>query len=49
MLEMPGGGGHGKPEDRDPALVARDVENGYITVDDAQQIYKHQVTVKPGE
>lgn len=49
VLEMPGGGGHGKPEDRDPALVARDVENGYITVDDAQQIYKHQVTVKPGE
>lgn len=49
VLEMPGGGGHGKPEDRDPALVARDVENGYITVDDALNIYKHQVTVKPGE
>lgn len=49
VLEMPGGGGHGKPEDRDPELIARDVQNGYITADDAQQIYKHQVTVKPAE
>lgn len=49
VLEMPGGGGHGKPEDRDPALIARDVENGYITVDDARDLYKHQVNVEPTE
>lgn len=40
ILELPGGGGHGNPESRDPALVARDVANGYISVDDARDVYR---------
>lgn len=44
VLELPGGGGHGRPEDRDPALIARDVENGYISIDDARNLYHHPVT-----
>jgi N-methylhydantoinase B len=30
-LATPGGGGHGDPRTRDPALVAADVEAGYVT------------------
>lgn len=43
VLEMPGGGGHGRPEDRDPESVARDVAYGYITVDEARDVYHHPV------
>ena len=49
VLEMPGGGGHGSPDDRDPALVARDVANGYISVDDAQEFYHQHIEVQSGE
>lgn len=49
VLEMPGGGGHGNPADRDPALIAQDVANGFITADDAQNLYHHKVDVKPGK
>ena len=49
VLEMPGGGGHGSPDDRDPALVARDVANGYISVDDAQEFYHQHIEVQLGE
>lgn len=30
-LRMPGGGGHGKPSERDPGARARDLEMGYVT------------------
>lgn len=30
-LMMPGGGGYGDPRDRDPELVARDIENGFVS------------------
>ena len=49
VLDMPGGGGHGRPEERDPDLVARDVANGYITVDEARDVYKHPVATAPAE
>ena len=49
VLDMPGGGGHGRPEERDPALVARDVANGYISVDEARDVYKHPVATTPAE
>jgi N-methylhydantoinase B len=33
------GGGWGDPMERDPALVASDVRNGFVTVDDARATY----------
>ncbi len=31
ILELPGGGGMGAPEQRDPALMARDIRDGLVT------------------
>ena len=41
-----GGGGYGKPEQRDPDLVFNDVLDGYISVEAAQNIYR--VVIKDG-
>jgi N-methylhydantoinase B len=38
-LETPGGGGWGDPRQRDPALVARDVRLGYVSVEAARCKY----------
>jgi len=38
-LELPGGGGHGDPRRRDPALVAADVADGLISGDAAARDY----------
>ncbi|MGA2129499.1 MAG: hydantoinase B/oxoprolinase family protein [Xanthobacteraceae bacterium] len=38
-LELPGGGGHGPPRQRDPALVAADVADGLISPQCAEQDY----------
>jgi len=38
-LESPGGGGFGDPLERDPALVARDVRLGYVSVESARRNY----------
>ncbi len=35
----PGGGGYGNPWERDVALVARDVQRGYFTADQAKALY----------
>lgn len=35
----PGGGGYGDPLDRDPDRVARDVDNGRVSLDRAQSLY----------
>ena len=35
----PGGGGYGDPRDRDPDLVARDVQLGYYTADQARKLF----------
>ena len=40
LLQMPGGGGMGDPLDRDPALVARDVRDGLVSVADAAAQYR---------
>jgi N-methylhydantoinase B len=37
--EQPGGGGHGDPALRDPAAIARDLEDGKITVGHAHRFY----------
>jgi N-methylhydantoinase B len=38
-VKTPGGGGYGKPTERDRALVERDLEREYITPEEAQKIY----------
>ena len=38
-LELPGGGGHGDPRRRDPALVAADVADGLISRANAERDY----------
>ena len=39
IVRTPGGGGYGDPWQRDPALVARDVARGYLSVADARRDY----------
>ena len=36
-ITTPGGGGYGDPHERDPALVARDLERGYYTEEDIRE------------
>lgn len=42
-LETPGGGGYGPVEERDPALIERDVALGYVSPEAAATIYNHPV------
>ncbi len=39
LLKLPGGGGMGDPKERDPALVARDVEDGLVSPESARTVY----------
>ena len=41
-----GGGGYGKPEQRDPGLVINDVLDGYVSAEAAEKIYR--VVIKDG-
>jgi N-methylhydantoinase B len=47
VLRLPGGGGHGDPFEREPAQVARDVEDGLVSVERARDVYG--VVLKEGE
>jgi len=38
-LDLPGGGGVGDPRERDPQAVLRDVVDGYVSLEAAQQLY----------
>ncbi len=40
LLQLPGGGGMGDPATRDPALVARDVRDGLVSVERAREAYR---------
>ena len=40
ILQLPGGGGMGDPATRDAVLVARDVRDGLVSVEDARALYK---------
>jgi N-methylhydantoinase B len=40
IVEMPGGGGLGNEAERDPALVAQDLRNGFISKESAREVYK---------
>ena len=39
VLSMPGGGGYGRPEERDPEAVRRDVRAGYVSTEQAVSGY----------
>lgn len=39
ILELPGGGGHGDPKARDRAQVQSDIDNGYISAEQARADY----------
>ncbi|HXQ67902.1 MAG TPA: hydantoinase B/oxoprolinase family protein [Alphaproteobacteria bacterium] len=45
-LELPGGGGFGRPETRDPARVADDVIDGIVSRESAEKIYKVALTAE---
>jgi len=38
-MQTPGGGGYGLAADRDPEMIARDLEFGYITAESARRDY----------
>ncbi len=42
VLDLPGGAGYGNPHDRDPSLIARDIEHGYITPEAARRDYGYE-------
>jgi len=44
-VERPGGGGLGDPAQRDPALLAADLLDGYVTLEEAARNYQY----RPGE
>ena len=39
VLSLPGGGGHGDTLEREPDLVARDVEDGLVSIERAREVY----------
>jgi N-methylhydantoinase B len=39
VLSLPGGGGYGDPLEREPDLVARDVEDGLVSLERARDVY----------
>lgn len=42
VVEMPGGGGHGDPKLRDPAAIAADVRNGFVSEAEARSLYGYR-------
>lgn len=42
VIDTPGGGGHGSAEDRDPDLIARDLEDGLISPEAALRDYGYR-------
>lgn len=42
-IVMPGGGGYGDPADRDPAMIMRDLENGFICKEAAATQYGFEI------
>jgi N-methylhydantoinase B len=39
QLNLPGGGGYGDPQERDPQAVLRDVIAGYVSIEAAERDY----------
>lgn len=42
VLRIPGGGGYGPPAERDPELLRRDVEIGWVSPEAAREVYGDQ-------
>ena len=38
-LIMPGGGGYGPPDARDPEMIERDIDNGFVSPERARSDY----------
>lgn len=45
-IDAPGGGGYGKPMERDPEMVLSDVRHGYVSIESARADYG--VAIDPG-
>ena len=41
-LQLPGGGGHGDPAERDAAEIERDLKAGYVTPEGAKRDYNFE-------
>ena len=39
VLSLPGGGGYGDPLEREPDLVAHDIEDGLVSIERAREVY----------
>jgi N-methylhydantoinase B len=48
-MTTPGGGGYGKPTDRDPARVLDDVLDGRVSIEAARELYGVVIDVAKGE
>ncbi len=44
LLKLPGGGGMGPPDERDPDAVARDVRDGLVDAEEAHRVYRVALT-----
>ncbi len=49
VINTPGGGGYGKPEERDPKLVLEDVRDGKVSIESALSVYRVKIIEKDGE
>jgi N-methylhydantoinase B len=48
VMEAPGSGGYGAPSGRDPALLAEDLADGYVTEEAARRDYKVEAPTRLG-
>ena len=46
---LPGGGGYGNASERDPALIERDLRNGYISAERARRDYGWSKSTRPAQ
>ncbi|MBV9066809.1 MAG: hydantoinase B/oxoprolinase family protein [Methylobacteriaceae bacterium] len=46
VCQIPGGGGLGDPRERDPALIRRDLEFGYISAEHAEKAYGYSAKLE---
>jgi N-methylhydantoinase B len=42
VLELPGGGGFGRPRDRDPAALVADIADGLVSLEAARRDYGYK-------
>lgn len=42
VLSLPGGGGFGSPKERDPEAIKNDIDAGFISLEEAREIYGYE-------